>query len=102
MGYVIYGVTEQGGERNWTTSVLYLFAANAPDMDFLPGLAVGDLSRYYHGHLTALVLQSCLELLRVCLLRDDFTLLLLHPAFPQVRLPGQIHRANVRGGFHAS
>jgi hypothetical protein len=29
--------------------VLYLFAANASDMDFLPGLVVGNLPRYHHG-----------------------------------------------------
>ena len=49
MGYVIYGATEGISERNWTTRALYLFAANAPDLDFLPGLVVGDLPRYHHG-----------------------------------------------------
>jgi membrane-bound metal-dependent hydrolase YbcI (DUF457 family) len=48
MGYIIYGATGRK-ERNWTASALYLFAANAPDLDFLLGLMVGDLSRYHHG-----------------------------------------------------
>ena len=49
MGYIVYGATERRGERTWTVSALYLFAANAPDLDFLPGLVVGDLSRFHHG-----------------------------------------------------
>jgi inner membrane protein len=49
MGYVIYGATGLTGDRNWTVSMLYLFAANAPDLDFLPGLVIGNLSKYHHG-----------------------------------------------------
>jgi inner membrane protein len=49
MGYIVYGATVRRGEGKWTVSALYLFAANAPDLDFLPGLMVGDLSRYHHG-----------------------------------------------------
>jgi inner membrane protein len=49
IGYVIYCATGRRGELTWAVSALYLFAANAPDLDFLPGLMVGDLSRYHHG-----------------------------------------------------
>jgi inner membrane protein len=49
MGYAIYCATGRRGEPTWAVSALYLLAANAPDLDFLPGLMVGDLSRYHHG-----------------------------------------------------
>ena len=29
--------------------MLYLFAANTPDLDFIPGFLIGDANRYHHG-----------------------------------------------------
>lgn len=37
------------GTDYWWSLVLYVFAANAADLDFLPGLLVGEPSRYHHG-----------------------------------------------------
>lgn len=33
----------------WWWLLFALFAAVAPDMDFLPGLLVGDMNRFHHG-----------------------------------------------------
>jgi inner membrane protein len=50
MSYIIYRATARpvGTPSGWLIS-LYVFAANAPDLDFVPGLLVGDLSRFHHG-----------------------------------------------------
>ncbi len=50
MGYIIYRATGRPAVAyQWKLVALYVFAANAPDLDFLPGLFVGDLGRYHHG-----------------------------------------------------
>jgi inner membrane protein len=50
MGLVIYRSTGRSiGAPEWRLMALYIFVANAPDLDFLPGLLVGDLSRFHHG-----------------------------------------------------
>ena len=50
MGYAICrGTAKPTLAQPWKLVALYLFAANAPDLDFLPGLFVGDLGRYHHG-----------------------------------------------------
>jgi inner membrane protein len=50
MGYFIYRATgETLGHTRWSTFALYCFGANAPDLDFIPGLLVGDPERYHHG-----------------------------------------------------
>ena len=50
MGYIIYraAVGSNTVER-WSLIALCVFAANAADLDFLPGLLVGDPGRYHHG-----------------------------------------------------
>jgi inner membrane protein len=49
-GYIIYRVaTKSVGISRWRSIAVYLFAANAPDFDFIPGLLLGDLSRFHHG-----------------------------------------------------
>src|SRR6266540_3200703 len=50
MGYIIYGSTTKpvAGKR-WRRLGLYLLIANAADLDFLPGLLIGDPNRYHHG-----------------------------------------------------
>jgi inner membrane protein len=50
MGYIILRAARQPiPDHNWPLVALYLFAANLPDVDFLPGLFVGDLARFHHG-----------------------------------------------------
>ena len=50
MGYLFYRSTQRPlGTRQWTRIGLFVLAANAADLDFLPGLFVGDLSRFHHG-----------------------------------------------------
>jgi hypothetical protein len=42
MGYLIYRAADHVGEKRWRTVAVFLFAANIPDLDFIPGLFVGD------------------------------------------------------------
>jgi len=50
MGYIIYRAAARPAvAHDWKLVTLYLFAANAPDLDFLPGLFAGELGRYHHG-----------------------------------------------------
>lgn len=39
----------------WRWYVLFLLAANAPDLDFIPGLLVGDINRFHQGITHSLV-----------------------------------------------
>jgi inner membrane protein len=50
-GYVIYRAIAVNRARSydWQYIALCILAANAPDLDFIPGLIVGDLGRYHHG-----------------------------------------------------
>jgi inner membrane protein len=38
-----------GGLFTWKRLLLALFIANAPDLDFLPGLLMGEPNRFHHG-----------------------------------------------------
>jgi inner membrane protein len=50
MGYIVHRATSQPvAVNNWSVIALYVFAANAPDLDFIPGLFVGQLSRFHRG-----------------------------------------------------
>jgi len=50
MGYIIYrGIRRWQGVPRWRHLVFYLLAANAPDLDFLPGFLVGQPNLYHHG-----------------------------------------------------
>jgi hypothetical protein len=125
MGYVIYGATGLTGDRNWTVSMLYLFAANAPDLDFLPGLVIGNLSKYHHGPSHSVgfailfgIVASLFFSRRLytlshprpqsaprCTASVAIDLRILHGAvrlFSQVRLPRQFDRFNVGGDFHSA
>jgi inner membrane protein len=50
-GYLIYRVAagKIAPNKRWQILALYLVAANAPDLDFIPGLLMGDPGRYHHG-----------------------------------------------------
>jgi inner membrane protein len=50
MGYMIYRATARPvGRYRWQRTMLYLFAANVPDLDFIPGFVIGDPNLYHHG-----------------------------------------------------
>jgi inner membrane protein len=50
MGYIICRATIRPiVSHHWKLITFCVFAANAPDLDFLPGLLAGDLGRYHHG-----------------------------------------------------
>lgn len=50
MGYTLYrAFAPELPRRQWSVLGLCLFAANAADLDFLPGLLVGELGRFHHG-----------------------------------------------------
>ena len=49
-GLIAYQIApEIDGMARRQVIALYLFAANAPDLDFIPGLMVGDPNRFHHG-----------------------------------------------------
>jgi inner membrane protein len=50
MGLIIYRATGRPMSlQYWQPMALYILAANAADLDFLPGLLIGDLGRFHHG-----------------------------------------------------
>ena len=52
MGWAVYRASRREGVRPAPGPAWLLFcllAANAPDLDFVPGLIVGDPNRYHHG-----------------------------------------------------
>ncbi len=51
MGYVLYLVFYKDYKlfKNWKIIALYVFAANAPDLDFIPGIFIGHANRFHHG-----------------------------------------------------
>lgn len=50
MGYAIWQVSAaRAACPRWLHLGVCLFAVNAADLDFLPGLLVGDPNRYHHG-----------------------------------------------------
>jgi len=49
MGYLIYRTAGPVGGPVWPFMLLCLLVANVPDLDFLPGLLIGDPNRYHHG-----------------------------------------------------
>jgi inner membrane protein len=49
MGYLVYSSLHPWGVYNLRATCLFLFAANAADLDFIPGLLVGNPNRYHHG-----------------------------------------------------
>jgi inner membrane protein len=49
-GYLIYlGAERDVSLRRWKTILLYILAANLPDLDILPGFLVGLPNLYHHG-----------------------------------------------------
>jgi hypothetical protein len=48
MGFIIYHVSARRLlAHRWRLIGLYLFAANTPDLDFIPGLVLGNLNLTY-------------------------------------------------------
>src|SRR5687767_7177296 len=42
-------LTHVSRKRRWALAALVVVAANLPDLDFLPGLLVGQPNRFHHG-----------------------------------------------------
>ena len=49
LGYALYLVFRPRGVQNVKLIGLCIFAANAADLDFVPGLLIGDPNRFHHG-----------------------------------------------------
>jgi inner membrane protein len=50
MGFIIYhGAAKPTLSHPWRRIAFCLFAANAADLDFIPGLVVGNPNLYHHG-----------------------------------------------------
>ena len=64
MGYLIYRITpRERREPIWPSLLTCVFVANAPDLDFIPGVLLGDPRWYHHdgisNSLGAAVLFTC-------------------------------------------
>lgn len=50
-GYILYLAYNKNCKLlgDWKRIILYLFFANAADLDFIPGIFIGDANRFHHG-----------------------------------------------------
>ena len=48
-GIIYYSADADGTLFTWRRLLLAIFIANAPDLDFLPGLLIGEPNRFHHG-----------------------------------------------------
>lgn len=48
-GIIYSSADADGGLFAWKRLLLAIFIANAPDLDFLPGLLIGQPNRFHHG-----------------------------------------------------
>jgi len=50
-GYALYLACNKNCKLigDWKKIILYFFAANAPDLDFIPGIFTGSANRFHHG-----------------------------------------------------
>jgi inner membrane protein len=70
MGYILYRLAAKPSLGYFSSGVApYLLAANAPDLDFIPGLLVGDLGRYHHGPSHSIVAAFIFGLFSVIIVR---------------------------------
>ena len=77
LGYLFYRATASPVDLpRWRLLAVYLFAANAPDLDFIPGFLIGDPNRYHHGisHSVgfAVLFASAFSLFLLLWKRDSF------------------------------
>jgi inner membrane protein len=49
MGYAIHDTTSEDKGFSWKSILLFVFVANLPDLDFIPGLLAGE-ANLYHRH----------------------------------------------------
>ena len=49
MAYSIHRLNTRPAPVPWLRLFFYLIAANAPDLDFLPGMLMGKPNQYHHG-----------------------------------------------------
>lgn len=48
-GSLFVGLDADGRHLSWKRALLAIILANAPDLDFLPGMLIGDPNRFHHG-----------------------------------------------------
>ena len=51
LGYILYLIFKKNYKliENQKIVLFYLFIANAPDLDFIPGICIGHAHRFHHG-----------------------------------------------------
>ena len=49
MGAIFYRFGDKGSALSWRKFFYFIFCANVSDLDFIPGLFVGDVYRFHHG-----------------------------------------------------
>jgi inner membrane protein len=51
LGFSIYFIFNRKARlrQDWKKILLYIFCANIPDLDLLPGALQGDINKYHHG-----------------------------------------------------
>lgn len=71
-GLALFKLTPVGETKNDFISILLvIFAANAPDLDFVPGILVGDFNRYHqlYSHSIVFVVGFALLVFLICFSR---------------------------------
>jgi len=85
VGFAGYRISARLNEPfGWRKLAFYLLAANAPDLDFIPGLLIGEPDRFHHGAshslafavLFALVFGLLLHITKIDSIRWSFPVLL--------------------------
>ena len=63
-GTALYaGLDDDGGSAGWRRLLVAVFLANAPDLDLVPGILIGDPNRFHHGMTHSLVTAVVVGLL---------------------------------------
>ena len=61
MGYIVYIASNKATDnKQWKYIAFVLLAANAPDLDFIPGLLIGDPGKFHHGISHSIGFSFCL------------------------------------------
>jgi inner membrane protein len=61
-GYAVYAALRPSGAQSLKLIGLCLFAANAADLDFVPGILIGDPERFHHGMSHSIVFAALFAL----------------------------------------
>jgi inner membrane protein len=85
IGFTLHRLSDGPNEPfDWRKLALFVFAANAPDLDFIPGLLIGEPDRFHHGAshslafgaLFALVFGFLIHIMKVDSIRSSSPILL--------------------------